>query len=94
MAISPNGNLDFPRNPAECSALSLFRHRYGRRYRRRGRRLPIIMDRTRRIYLEQIKHIPGPLADSDTLLVAAQGGVIVGLIGLSATMVVALSPCS
>ena len=61
----PYVNYVFPRSTAECSAVSLCRRRYGRRYRRRGRRLPIIIDRAQRIYLEQVSKIWVLSADSD-----------------------------
>ncbi len=63
--LRPYVNYGFPRSTAECSAVSLCRRRYGRRYRRRGRRLPIIIDRARRIYLEQVSKIWVLSADSD-----------------------------
>ena len=57
-------NYVFPRSTAGCSAVSLCRRRYGRKYRRRGRRLPLVIDRTRRIYMEKVANILGPSADS------------------------------
>ena len=61
----PYVNYAIPGRPAECSPASLCRRRYGRRYRRRDRRLPLVIDRARRVYMEQVKNMLGPSADSN-----------------------------
>ena len=59
----PYANYSFSRSPAECSAISLCRQRYGRRYRRRSCRLRLVISRARRIYMAQVTNILGTSAD-------------------------------
>lgn len=59
----PYVNYSFPRSPAECSAVPLCRGWYGRRYRCRGRRLPLVIGRPRRICMAQVTYILGPSSD-------------------------------